>query len=175
MSRLDPNLTNEILERCLRELQAGQDIEGVLNLYPAYKDDLRPILEAMQAVWAAKGSDTVPVAAMARSRAKLMKAVYELKQAPPQSWWQRQFVFMRHAMIPVVTALVCFGMLFTGLASAKSLPGQALYPVKIAAEQAVLSLPASPSTQLAREENYDARRKGEVEELIGIGGTQVRT
>lgn len=166
MSRLDPNVLNEILERCLIKLQAGQGIETVLDEYPACKDSLRPVLEAMQAVWTSRGSDTVPVAAMTRSRNKLMKAVYDLKQAPPQPWWQRQFGFMRHVMIPVVTVLVCFGLLFTGIASAQALPGQALYPVKLAAEQLALSLPASPSAQLAREENYDARRKDEVEELI---------
>ena len=166
MSRPDPNDINELLDRCLMKLQAGQDLETVLAAYPDQQETLRPVLESVMAVWAARGSDTVPVAAMTRSRNKLMKAVYDLKQAPPLPWWRRQPVFLRGAIVPIAVGLVCFSLLFTGIASAQSLPGQVLYPFKLAAEQIVLSLPASPSAQLAREQKYDLRRKDEVETLI---------
>ena len=35
----------EALEVCLNALETGADIEAVLNLYPQFADELRPILE----------------------------------------------------------------------------------------------------------------------------------
>ena len=166
MNRPDPKDLNEILNRCISKLQNGQGLESVLGDYPGYAAQLRPILEAVLEVWSSRGSDTVPIAAMQRSRRRLLSAAAEARQTRALPWWRRQFGMMRGAMVPVVTLLVCVVMLFTGIASAKALPGQPLYSFKLAAEQINLSLPASPSNRLAKEENYDLRRKDEVEALL---------
>jgi|GEM_PF-2518896 len=169
MSRIDPDVLNEILERSLLKLQAGQDIPSILKEFPEYREELGPLLETMRAIWSSRGSDTVPLDAMVRSRERLMKAARQAKQAARPSWWRRGTGLLRHAMAPAAAVLACVALLFSGIASAQALPGSALYPMKLAAEQVILALPASPSGQLARKQEYDERRKHEVEELIQLG------
>jgi hypothetical protein len=154
-----------LLDRCLVDLQAGVPLETVLQKYPAWQAELRPILEAVISVWEVRGSDTVPIAAMTRSRARLMREALRKQEVAPKKFWER-FGFQRLRPVPVATLLVLFSMAFTGLASAQALPGEMLYPVKMAAEQVGLNLPGSPSTYLERQESFDQRRVAEVETLI---------
>jgi hypothetical protein len=167
MSRPDPADLSDILDRCLARMQDGADLDAVLSEHPDLADDLRPILEAVLAVWANRGSDTVPVAAMNRSRAKLLSVTRQLNSAARAApWWKRPLFRLQRSLVPLAAALLIFLVLFTGLASAQSLPGQPLYSIKRAAEQISLAMPGSPSTRLAREESYDLRRKEEVEALL---------
>jgi hypothetical protein len=166
MSRLASNSLDDVLDRCLLKLQAGENLENVLAEYPELADELRPVLETVVALINARGSDTVPIAAMARSRARLMKTAQQIKFSAPLPWWQRTLVFARRSLVPISAAVTCAALVLTGMASAKSLPGQALYPVKRAAEQISLSLPASATDTLSRQVSYDQRRLDEVDQLI---------
>ncbi len=159
---------NPIFDRCLERLQAGQSLEAVLADYPQWADELRPVLEAVLAIWAARGSDTVPVAAMQRSRMHLNEEIQRRNAVEkPLNLWQRWLQSMRRSTAPalMLVAAVLAVVALTGLASVQALPGEALYPVKIAAERFTLSLPADASERLTREETYDSRRFAEVEEL----------
>lgn len=164
---------NEILDRCLLRLQAGEALESVLADYPGVSDELRPVLEAMLALWTSRGSDTVPVAAMARSRARLMTVTRQINTMPRPPWWKVRWTLLsgalwraRGAMVPLIILGVFAILLFSGWASAQALPGETFYPVKIAAEQIVLSLASSPADRLERERILDLRRKEEVETLL---------
>ena len=157
---------NWVFDRCLEKLQAGTPLEAVLAEYPDWADELRPVLESVMALWQARGSDTVPVAAMTRSRARLNEEIQRRQAVQPTlSLWQRFFQSMRRVTVPAVILLVATGLSLTGLASVKALPGEPLYPMKIAAERISLNLPANASERLTREETYDTRRFEEVEEL----------
>jgi hypothetical protein len=161
---------NVIFEACLLRLQCGESLEQVLADYPEWRRELRPALEAVQAVWKARGSDTVPIAAMARSREQL-RLELQRRQAlsPRESAWQR---FWRALHVPhvasllVAVTLVLAGLGITGLVTAQALPGQAFYPVKLATERLTMSLPASAAEKLAREEEYDLRRNQEFSALL---------
>ena len=173
MSRPDPDDVNNILDQCLMQLQAGAELESILADYPELSQDLRPILEAVVAIMSARGSDTVPVAAMRRSRARLMSITRQLNTLPRPAWWKVQWTLFtgrlwraRALMISLAGLVLIASLIWTGLASAQALPGETLYPVKIAAEQIGLSISATSSDRLQREENYDLRRKEEVEALI---------
>ena len=158
---------NWVFDQCLVKLQNGASLESVLAEYPEWKQELRPVLEAVLAVWESRGSDTVPVAAMTRSRERLQEDAQRRRAvAPRESAFQRWFRSLRMATVPAVLLLVTIGLGLTGLASVQALPGQPLYPVKLAAERFTLSLPASASQRLAREETYDIRRNEEVETLM---------
>jgi hypothetical protein len=163
---MKPEDLNLAFNSCLEQLQAGVPLETVLRKYPQCSADLRPVLEAVMAVWEARGSDTVPVAAMARSRAHLAEEVQRrLAVAPPINFWQRWYRSLRFATVPMVILLAVIGFGLSGLASVKALPGEAFYPVKLAAERFTLSLPASADVRLAREESFDNKRLQEVEAL----------
>jgi hypothetical protein len=163
MTRKDLNL---VFDRCLEKLQSGTSLEAVLAEYPEWTDELRPVLESVMALWQARGSDTVPVAAMTRSRARLNEEAQRRRAVERQpSFWQRWLQSTRRATLPAAILVVVAVLALTGLASVKALPGEALYPVKIAAERLTLSLPANASDRLSREETYDTRRFAEVEAL----------
>jgi hypothetical protein len=173
MSRLLPADLNEILDQCILRLQAGEILESILADYPAMTADLRPALETVTAIWSVRGSDTVPVAAMMRSRAGLINATHRLNTVPRPSIWRVRWILFsgflsrtRPVLVPMAGIILIASLLFTGLASAQALPGEPFYPVKIAAEQIRLSLAGSPSDRLKQEETYDLRRKEEVEALI---------
>ncbi len=165
MTRPDSEELDELLDRCILRLQAGWELEAILADYPAQADQLRPILQALLALWSSRPADEVPMAAMADSRRRLLKAAADIKYASATPWWRISWGGFGRVWAPALIMLLCAVTLFTGIASAQALPGQVLYPVKIAAEQIGLSLPASPAGQLARVESYDLRRLDEVEEL----------
>jgi len=157
---------NQVFDRCLEKLQSGASLEAVLAEYPEWADELRPVLESVMALWQARGSDTVPVAAMTRSRAKLYEEAQRRRAVERQpSLWQRWVRSARRVTVPAVILLVVAGLGLTGLASVEALPGETFYPVKIAAERLTLSLPTNASDRLIREETYDTRRFAEVEAL----------
>ena len=157
---------NQVFDRCLEKLQSGTSLEAVLAEYPEWADELRPVLELVMALWQARGSDTVPVAAMTRSRAKLYEEAQRRRAVERQpSLWQRWVRSIQRVTVPAVILLVVAGLGLTGLASVKALPGETLYPVKIAAERLTLSLPTNASDRLIREETFDTRRFAEVEAL----------
>ena len=163
MTRQDLNL---VFDRCLEKLQSGSSLEAVLAEYPEWADELRPVLESVMALWQARGSDTVPVAAMTRSRARLYEEAQRRRAVERQpSLWQRLLRSVQRVTVPAVILLVVAGLALTGLASVKALPGEALYQVKIVAERITLNLPATASDRLIREETYDTRRFTEVEAL----------
>ncbi len=158
---------NWVFERSLVKLQAGATLESVLAEFPEWKQELQPVLETVLAVWQSRGSDTVPIAAMTRSRERLHEEIQRRQAVAPRlNAWQRWFNSLRMVTVPAIVLLVTISLGLTGLASVQALPGEALYPVKLAAERFTLSLPASASQRLAREENFDMRRSEEVEALI---------
>ena len=173
MSLPTPDQLNDILEQCILRLQNGETLEAVLADYPDAGSDLRPALETILAVWASRGSDTVPATAMMRSRARLISAARNLDTVPRPSLARVRWVLFsgwlsrfRFALVPLAGLLLVASILFTGLASAHALPGQAFYPVKIAAERIRLSFATSPADRLAQEEVLDLKRREEAEALI---------
>lgn len=164
---------NWVFDRCLERLQGGASLESVLAEYPEWTGELKPVLESILAIWASRGSDTIPIAAMVRSRERLSEEIQRRRavEPPPPAWkrWLRQ---LRPLMVPAMVLLVVIALSVTGLASVEALPGEALYPVKLAAERISLSLPASPMERLEREETFDSRRQAEVRALIDQHRTQ---
>jgi hypothetical protein len=161
MMRQDLNL---VFDRCLEKLQSGSSLAEVLAEYPEWADELRPVLESVMALWQARGSDTVPVAAMTRSRARLNEEAQRRRAVERQPSLWRWLRTAQRVTVPAMISLVVVGLALTGL-SVKALPGEALYPVKIGAERLTLSLPATASDRLIREETYDTRRFAEVQSL----------
>jgi len=158
---------NRVFEDCLARLQHGASLEEVLQKYPEWREELRPVLEAMLALWESRGSDTVPVAAMRRSREHLLEEAQRRRAVePPPSFWVRWLRKTSGFIVPAVVFLVVLGLFLTGWASVKALPGEAFYPVKLAAEQITLNFSASPSQRMELEDAYNLRRAEEVEALI---------
>lgn len=157
---------NWVFERCLERLQGGDSLAAVLADYPEWTNELKPVLESILAIWEARGSDTIPVAAMLRSREQLTQEAQRRKAVEPRvSLWVKFARSMRAVAVPAVILLIVLGLGGTALASIDALPGEMFYPVKLAAERMTLNLPASSAQRLEREETFDLRRYAEVEKL----------
>ena len=165
MKRPDETL---VLDEALRKLRAGVPLDQVLAECGEFAAELAPLLEAAQ--WMqSSAAPAAPRGAMARSRARFLQAA-EVRSAKALPFFARFRWAVNLAVILVVLAAALF---FTGLGSVSALPGQALYPVKRAVEQARLALASSdPAGKLLLEENFDRRRVAEALRLAELGRGQ---
>ena len=159
---------SEILEICLARMQAGASIADVLEQFPVQAAELRPLLEAgWMAMLLAPPADA-PSAAQNRSRAAFLARTGELRahQRPRQTREPFFSFVLRYGALIVVLAAVLLG---GGLVSARSLPGDLLYPLKINVERASQSWVADISSRLNRQLSFDERRAQEVRRLLQSG------
>jgi hypothetical protein len=156
-------LTPEIFDECLLQLQDGIALEKVLGNYPAQAAELRPLLETARRLSKAAGAP--PMSTEQRSRVGFLEKVIRLSLRNKVSIWQRTSLRLAGA---VVLALV---LVFSGIwgviqTSASSLPGDSLYPVKRSVENVRLQFTPNDANRLNLEQEFDQRRKSEVQELI---------
>lgn len=161
----------EAFEDCLARMQAGASLEQVLARYPAWRQELRPMLLAAQAARQAGANVRVPQAAMARSRAKFLQKANHMSAG--RSRPAAHMPAWRLALVSLVVVLVLASGLVTTMAvSAHALPGDVLYPLKIATEQTQLLLTRSTVQRLKLEQSFDHERVTEVDALIHQASTR---
>lgn len=155
----------DAFEVCVAALQTGVDLEACLELYPELAADLRPALEAAVAARSmAHGSP--PAAAQRRSRARLLGIASAMRR-------RRLLLplrgFPRLAFAGLAAVLAAFlGMGGLVAASAQSLPGDALYPIKRASESVSLQLSGSGAARQSLQDDYSQRRSKEVRSLLDM-------
>jgi hypothetical protein len=152
--------TEDLLQDSLQLLERGARLEDVLARHPERAAELRPLLEAALAARSVRKEIQVPHAAQMRSRALFLQAAVRPRKLSRRAIFRTGWSL---ASIFTVFALVLTG---TGIASAQSLPGDQLYPVKIAAEHARLQLASDPAQRLQLSAGYDRERVDEVEALF---------
>jgi hypothetical protein len=155
----------DAFEDCLARLQTGASLEQVLARYPALRQELRPMLLAAQAARQVGANVRLPPAAMARSRAKFLQKANHM--AAGRSRPAAHMPAWRLALVSLVVVLVlASGLVTTVAVSAHALPGDVLYPVKIATEQTRLLLTRNAVQRLKLEQSFDRERVTEVDTLI---------
>ena len=131
---------NDILDQCLESLLiTGGTVELCLEQFPAQADELRPLLETFIA-----GREAVEIQPSPefrdKARNQLQAAFQDIKTEKNQSFfsfnWLKQPQWATAAIALVI--LIAGGGAVT--AAGGSMPGQALYPVKIVSEQVQLAL-----------------------------------
>jgi len=148
------------LEACLKRMQAGSSLEQALALYPQWVEELRPLLLAAQSAQTLGKDILIPKAAQARSRTAFLQAARQRAQT-------RQDVFAWRFGLALLAVLIILaaGAGTTAAVSARALPGERLYPVKIAAERTRLLMAGAPLKRLELEQSFDKERIEEVETL----------
>lgn len=154
----------DVLENCFQRMDQGETLDSVLAHYPGLAGELRPLLEA--AILARSTSrENLPVGVLARQRARGLALAADLLQGknPP-------FVLGRFWR-PVIMVLSVIVILVIGTnnlltASAQSLPGDTLYPVKRSVESTQLRLVSDPVKKLELEHTFSQRRVDETKSLI---------
>ena len=152
-----------ILDECLeRMLLNGETVEQCLANYPEHADELRPLLET--AMNAGVVSSIQPGAEFRdRARHQLQAAFRDMeeKQRRPFFIWNWQPRWATAAVTIALVLLISGGG--TAAAAAGSMPGDTLYPVKLATEQTRL---AFTFTDLGKAEVYTELADKRVDEII---------
>jgi len=156
----------DALQACLQAMENGESLEAVLARYPRFAAELRPLLEASQAA-RRLSPERLPVGAITRSRARLLRTAAGLRSRKDASsrlkpsW---RFVLASLAALALL-ALSGNGLL---VASARSLPGDVLYPVKRSVEKTQLNLLSDPAQRQLLQQEFSQRRVDETKSLITI-------
>lgn len=181
---------NQIFDICLsRVLTGGETVEDVLADYPRQAGKLRPQLEA--ALWLG-GQKTVfdpRPDFISASRGQLMRQIrHEQSVKTTQSsavqkgglivLLQRFFssvgtspqrLAFQFALLLILTVWLVIGGSAVAMVSQNSIPGEPLYPVKIAFEDIELSTARTLSDEIRLHTEFAHRRLLEVQELIEAG------
>ena len=156
------NRLETIFENCLQRLQGGETLEVILADYPQEAKQLRPLLLTAANLDGLRPSTTATE--RKGRRAQFLAAAAARRPAPSRKVaWQP----LRALVTSLVLLVVIGGSLRgTGLASAKALPGETLYPVKRAVERTRLTLTGTSLDRLRLAESFDQQRTMEVARLV---------
>ena len=167
----------EALNDCVERLTNGESIQDCLNRYPAYADELRPLLEvSVSTIRAAEELQPDP-SARQRNFQRFSQALSEAARRKQERtpWWQpwkstRFIPIARPALVGFMAIVIMLtGVGATTAASSSSVPGEPLYWVKTTRENVEGRLPRSEEGRA----NYEAKlaqvRGDEVNKLIQRG------
>jgi len=159
----------DLFQAALEAAARGQEIDGILaGLSLEEAADLRTLMAAATAA-ASLGRSPVPPEAARRSRSRLLRRVAATPPAAtarPRLWGQ-----MPRFSTAALVALLALALGLGGLtdATASSLPGDVLYPIKIAAADLRLRLEFEAGQRLRLESLYAEQRLEDVRRLLALG------
>ena len=158
------NRSIEILfDECLQQLQAGDNLETILSRYPRHSKELRPLLVvAYEALEMGKYID-VPASTQKNDLTKFLSEAKKVRR--PQKPVRSSLLPRLSFAFLVVLAILFLGGYGVVTASARTVPGDPLYPVKISVENTQLRLVRDPIKRLELEENFEEERLSEIEEM----------
>lgn len=159
----DPKIT--AFEVCLQRVLAGESIEQAVAAYPAWAEEFRPMLRAALDARQAGFHQRVPKAALARSRARFLRAAQQRQQSNRRLLPAFPAARLALATLFILVLLVLSGAVTVTLA-AQSLPGELLYNLKLIGEQTQLRLTKDPVRRLELQQSFDNERLEEVDRLI---------
>lgn len=186
---MNPKLA-EALETCIKSMEAGASMEECLQQYPDIAIELQGLLTTVKNIELLRVGD-ITEQQIARSRQALLAHANELGSknkhsagATVTNWLVNPLVEVfqslrrasRHvgrlatALVLAIALIALSGGLI--ISSAKSLPGDSLYPVKLAVENIKVHLAPSGVVREEYETNYRQQRVAEVQRLIELGRQQ---
>jgi hypothetical protein len=154
----------DAFENSLQRMDQGETLDSALAHYPDLAGQLRPLLVTARRASSLR-NQRLPVAALSRGRARGLSLAVDLRQKKGSRLARSHFLRLALTAISVIAILVMSG---NGLliASAKSLPGDTLYPLKRTVETTQLSLVTDPAEKQALQLTFSQRRVEEAKSLI---------
>jgi hypothetical protein len=172
-------MTSEIpleqaLERCLAELDRDGDIETALRRFPQYAGQLRSLLELAQATRQTLASVPAAPGGLVAGRARLLAAVEQQRAAGHPATAQTTSASRRRPKLvtkfaaALLAAALCFVLLGSGViwAAQSALPGDLLYVVKLATEDALLAWASAPGERVDLALDFVQERADEMRALV---------
>ena len=173
----------DILVQCIEDIKAGRaSIEDCLNRHPSLREQLEPLLRVALAI--REPPDVKPsLAFKAKARVWIMDRIRDRQTATKWPWarlngqvkpitYIRRFsTSMAGVILAIILAVSAVGA-GTAYASQASLPGDTLYSVKLATEQAGMMLVRDDVARAERALSFANKRVREMEALAEKGRPQ---
>ena len=171
------------LDDCLSSMRAGVDLQACLKRYPELADELRPLLQVATDIGAVRTPTPADAARMAgrqRTLAALARKQALRHRGAPVSFGPAQMMTWlkarriggaRPAWQWAAAAVVVILALVSGtmVASAASLPGDALYPVKLATQQVQVALTIDENAREQLVERFNVTQRQDVQAAMRTG------
>jgi hypothetical protein len=178
----------DLFEKCIESLEAGVPIDECYKQYPQLTPEMKSMLEDAKNLLQLNAVQ-VTGELMEQSRAKIMQKARLLQSIPVSrnsgitkvKAFMHQFFSFLPILTPLTRKLVLiigitgFLILFSSglvITSAKSLPGDSLYPVKRAVEDISIHIVPNHVTRIEYEDNYSHQRVVEVQRLLELNRVQ---
>ncbi len=158
----------DILNECLERVFKGESIETCLNAYPEQASKLEPLLKTSFMLMRKSAAIQPDAEYKARAQYQLQAMFYAKheraeKRARIPVWHRKWAVAMTTVLVVLLAGIG------TVAASASALPDDALYPVKLAAEQVRVTLAFSDVDKAKLHLQFAERRAGEMTEMARQG------
>lgn len=173
---------DSVLQASLEYLERGESVQACLARFPEQAAELAPLLETVIALRSLASPPPRSEAARAAARARFLSAVERQQvqmaaraRAPWLGWREGLSRLLEHPLLrqwaPVLSGVFLAFLLISNTmkASATSLPGDWLYPIKLAVEQVQLLITSNASQRTLLKEEFQARRWTEVKSLVERG------
>jgi hypothetical protein len=162
------------LEECLQAMGEKRNLQEVLRRYPDERDQLIDLLRLSVDLGSlAPSAPAADPAFRLRARNRMLAAAAHRRRGPrwnPFGALPRPAARLAFAGALAVALLV--GGLTSAAASGKSLPGDPLYPVKLAVENARLAVAFDPAARARLHAQFADVRLSEAQQLIAAGRVQ---
>jgi len=166
----------QALEYCLQELTETGNVEASLRRYPQYVDQLRPQLELAQATrvlyryvpeapGGLKAGRERMLAVAAEQRKRGVHPVSNVAATPSVRRWKLAPLRFLALALTAALAVVILGSGFVW-AGSQSLPGDLLYPVKLATEDVRTTLASTPAERVELALGFVEERIDEAQGLV---------
>ena len=175
------------LDQCLEWMRGGTALETCLSRYPEYASELRPLLETVTQVGRVltpPASRTARAHGQERMLAALDRHRQERERLGPVAYALRQVMgalfrapaagglagkpIWQSALLSLVI-LIATGSGLALAASGYSLPGEALYPMKLARQELQVALTLDADGQASLQSRFEGQRRQEVELALAAG------
>jgi hypothetical protein len=161
--------TEDLLQEALETAARGQTVDGLLaGLSGDEAADVRGLMAAASAA-ASLGRSDLPPGAARRSRSRLLRRAASLPSAVGPGLPLRRLIPRFSAAALVALFALALGLGGLNEAAATSLPGDTLYPVKVAAADLRLRLEFESAQRLRLESLYAEQRLEDVRQLLALG------
>lgn len=164
---MDSEAEQRAFDVCIQQMLAGEKLEQALELYPQLAGKLTQPLEAVQVLLVYRTALSPPEAVQINSRVGFLAEAKRIHLRPTV---RQRLRLWSLRLAPLILILFLFiGGAWLVSSAGGALPGAALYPVKIASEEARLWLAQDAASALELERSFDARRVQEVTALLELG------
>ena len=155
---------------------AQSELESFVAQHPEQERDVRPLLQLAVDLAGMRGDAPPPPGGLKAGRQRLLQEAARLNIAEhdrkyahrPVGWLSLQAIMRRSAIVVTLASILLVILLGRGTiaASANSLPGDALYPVKRMAEEFQLVFTVNPQAKALLQQELDQRRRDEAVAVV---------